>query len=353
MRLFRVIYIVPVVIVSLLIFATYRDSVTVNRIDNTDIIKLPANLKSRLLTEYDSELLYIDYHDRKIQYYFISHNVDRAYAILGALRKIAVSLRYTLRDGSYLAFLHDGAHHISDWPVLATAASQAALDHKSAILIPDRYALDGYSAEFLEMEKHIHKYPWDMKRAKVFWRGSAFGVGPECNDIDGCDRFRFMHYAHNLDFADVGFTSYTTQLNPELLAQLSTMHPLKGYVKTNQSLAYKYQVDVDGNSCSYPRMAWILYSNCLLMKHASDKSQWYYPRLKPYVHYLAINDDFSNLEELYLWAETHPKEAQQIADNSRKLAKDIFRSDNVIKSLEQGFLQYHELMLATGSTDIN
>lgn len=338
----RSIHIVPLAVVVILALCAYRAYVPIVVLQDTNRIILPPNLKQHILDDPKSELLYVDFHNRKIEYFFRSENTDRMYAMLKTLQKMAVSLRYTIPDGNYLFFLHDGAHHKTQWPVLATAAAQSVIDSKHAFLIPDKFALNGYWHDFARLNRAMAKYPWQKKIGKVFWRGSAFGVGPECNDINGCDRFRFMHYTHALDFVDAAFTSYTDQMNPELLARLSALYSLKKMVSPAESMAYRYLIDVDGNSCGYPRMAWILYSNSLLMKHKSDKLQWYYPQMQPYVHYLPINEDFSNLQDSYMWAEAHPKAAQKIANNGHRFAAKIFRLDNMLRSMQQALIRYHE-----------
>lgn len=341
---YRFLYALPVAMLVLCLFGLHRANITVTPIADPTIIVLPEPLKQRIITETDSELFYVDYHNKTLKYYFKSQNVVRTKIILKAMQKLIVSLRYKFLDGNYLFVLHDGAHHTYGYPILAYATKKPFLTSKQVVLIPDPYATIGYRDLFRAIDKYLHKYNWAVKKNKIFWRGSAFGVGPECNDLNGCERFRFMNYVATLDFVDAKFTSYTSQLNPEFKARLAAIHSLTENVKPSDSQAYKYLIDIDGNSCSYSRMAWILYSNSVLMKHQSDLMQWYYLQLKEMEHYIPINADFTNLQMQYIWAETHPTEAKAIAENGRKLAKQIFSSQGILKSMEQAFLEYHALV---------
>ncbi len=142
---------------------------------------------------------------------------------------------------------------------------------------------------------------------------------------------------------DAGFTFYTPQHNPNFRKLLVSAHSLKPRATVTESIKYKYLIDIDGNSCSYSRMAWILNSNSLLMKHTSSYKQWYYDQMQPYVHYLPIAENFSNLTEQYQWAEANSELAQAIAENGRKFAKQTFNENSILDAFDQALLQYHAL----------
>ncbi len=353
MKTERLIYLLPVAIIALLLIVLHRSNITVEKLTDYNKIILPAELKQRLLTDTESELLYVDYHNKKLQYYFISKNEVRVRLMLRTMQKLIVSLRYSLPEGHYLAVLHDGAHHTYAVPVLAFATKQEFLDSDEVVLIPDPFATKGYSNTFRSIDASLRKHPWRKKIAKVFFRGSAYGAGYENNDLNGAPRLRFMNYASTLELADVGFTDYTQQFNPEFKSRLAAVHKLKPEVSPADSLAYKYLIDVDGNTCSFARMAWILYSNSLVMKHASNKVQWYYSQMQPFVHYIPIKEDFSDLYAQYIWAEAHPRMAERIAKNGRKLASRVFRYENILESYARAFNHYHTLTLGFAEAQPN
>lgn len=290
-----------------------------------------------------SEVLLIRYDGSSLQYYYRGNSPHRQKIILQSMKKLTMSLRHELLKGDYIFSLHDGVHYKQPWPVLGFTSTNELINNAHVILIPDSEALFGYSQLFREAEKATYNTPWSDKIPKVFWRGSATGAGPENNDLNGTARLRFMNYASNLDFADIGLTFYTPQLNSQFKQLVATTYSLKPRVTVAESIKYRYLIDIDGNSCSYSRMAWILYSNSLLMKHTSIYKQWYYDQIQPNVHYLPIAEDFSNLQEQYNWAENNQEAAQAIAANSRQLAKQIFNPNSILDAFEKGLLQYHAL----------
>jgi len=54
----------------------------------------------------------------------------------------------------------------------------------------------------------------------------------------------------------------------------------------------------------------------------SPELEWYYPLLKPYVHYIPMvaNESWVNLEEVMEWAENHQQEVAKIVDNATAFA---------------------------------
>jgi len=330
-----VFYVIFISAISILGGSAYLNRVAIKEFDPVTPIFTATDYSEMLLVRYDGFFL---------QYYYRGNNPDRLNIILKTMKKLTVSLRHKLLKGDYIFSLHDGVHYKYPWPVLGFAGTDKLINNSDVILIPDPDALLGYSNLFREVDKAIYDTPWSNKIAKVFWRGSATGAGPENNDLSGTARLRFMNYASKLYFTDVGLTFYTQQLNPNFKKLLSSVYSIKPRVTVTEAIKYKYLIDIDGNSCSYSRMAWILYSNSLLMKHASIYKQWYYDQMQPYVHYIPISENFNNLQEQYIWTETNQESAQTIAENGRIFAKHIFNENKLLDSFEQGLLQYHALI---------
>ncbi|NGX63680.1 MAG: hypothetical protein KR126chlam6_01093, partial [Candidatus Anoxychlamydiales bacterium] len=89
----------------------------------------------------------------------------------------------------------------------------------------------------------------------------------------------------------------------------------------NAQMLYKYQIVLDGFTCTNPGYAWRLLSNSVCLKLDSHKRQWFYRGLEPGVHYLPIKEDFSNLVETLQYLRKHDDYAYQIAMQGREWAK--------------------------------
>jgi Arabidopsis thaliana protein of unknown function (DUF821). len=61
-----------------------------------------------------------------------------------------------------------------------------------------------------------------------------------------------------------------------------------------------------------------LLSRSVVLKIDSIKGwrQWYYDRLTPWIHYVPIRSDFSDLAPIIRFLRNHPQVAEEIADNA-------------------------------------
>lgn len=247
-------------------------------------------------------------------------------------------------NGNYFICLDDGVHVKPHMPVLAFASNRDLVAQQQVVLLPDNEALSGYSALFQEIDIAKSDFPWQKKIAKIFWRGQTTGGEPEIDPNTSFPRLQLLKAVKGKSFIDAAFTHFTAGMIESEKATIAAEFPLQNFVAPTGSLQYKYLLDIDGHSCSYSRMAWIMRSNSLLLKHTSNKVQWYYDQLQPYVHYLPIAADFSNLDQQFAWAQAHPQEAFQITQNSQELAAQVFDPENIIEATRQAFIKYHKLM---------
>jgi Glycosyl transferase family 90 len=89
----------------------------------------------------------------------------------------------------------------------------------------------------------------------------------------------------------------------------------------------------------FPRL---LQSGSLLFKSTRFR-EWYTERLKPYVHYIPVNYNLTDLEEKITWAYQHPKAAEQIMKNGNFLSKQFFTRKEINCYVYRLILEYHEL----------
>jgi len=106
-----------------------------------------------------------------------------------------------------------------------------------------------------------------------------------------------------------------------------------GWIHDYQMVDYKYILDIDGNSCTWDATAWKLNSGSVIFKTESRWRQWFYDDYLPWVHYIPINDDFSNLQEMYLWCEQNQDRCEEIIKNAKKLFQQTYRFHNIIKHI--------------------
>lgn len=62
----------------------------------------------------------------------------------------------------------------------------------------------------------------------------------------------------------------------EVKERLNISYEITGDVPREDHLKYKYLLSIDGWSAVWERIAWIMFSNSLLLKHETGKVQWFH-----------------------------------------------------------------------------
>lgn len=194
---------------------------------------------------------------------------------------------------------------------------------KGFILIPDWTAMDGHFNEKTECQKGALNYPWESKLEKIFWRGGSSGILTAIWQDSPRPQLIFLSYRYP-EYLDAKFV-WTFDSMKEII---SGMGMLSNSVPICEHLKYKYLIDVDGWSCTWPRLYWILLSNSVLLKHDSDNIQWFYSVLEPNKHYIPIARDFSDLFQKFKWAQEHDAKCKEISENATNFAKEYLTQEN-------------------------
>ncbi|MDB2614385.1 glycosyltransferase family 90 protein, partial [Chlamydiales bacterium] len=94
-------------------------------------------------------------------------------------------------------------------------------------------------------------------------------------------------------------------------------------------LKYKYLIDVDGMTSTWPKSYYLLLSNSVYFKTSSDYVQWFHGALKPYKHYVPIKNDLSDLIKQIHCAICHDTVAQRIAEKGMHFANESLSEEAV------------------------
>lgn len=73
----------------------------------------------------------------------------------------------------------------------------------------------------------------------------------------------------------------------------------------------------------------LIAGNAVVLKQESDYYEHFYKALAPFKHYIPLNRDASNLEEMLQWAKDNDKEAEQIGRRARLYARHHLRVEDV------------------------
>jgi hypothetical protein len=202
----------------------------------------------------------------------------------------------------------------------------------NVILIPDFFIQDDeYSRELIAIENASNAVAFEQRLNVIKWRGSLHG--PDYPNLENCRDFpRYellmtsLKHPAILDARLITYNNVSGNTSADTLRrQLQDIFgnpaeelPAEAFVR------YKYLVSVDGVASAWKRVPTILASrSVLLLQHRWN--QYFYPGLTPWVHYVPLKDDISDLVERYEWLLTHQLDAKRIADNGKEFAKEILQ----------------------------
>jgi hypothetical protein len=103
------------------------------------------------------------------------------------------------------------------------------------------------------------------------------------------------------------------------------------WISRRDMIHYKYILDIDGAASTWDATAWKLNSGSVIIKPKSIWRQWFYDQYIPGIHYMEINNDMSNLREVYEWCETHPDECHKMIQHSQELFQTVYAQENIIQ----------------------
>ena len=182
----------------------------------------------------------------------------------------------------------------------------AFCDNRSGyFLIPDSIFMDarGYS----RMRTHFtqHRIPWEKRSPIAFWRGGTSGqiTDPKLG-WRSLPRVRLCEIgAGNLDLIDAGITHVAQIDDPQAAEWMGEAGLLRPYVPPESFQQYKYQIDIDGNTTSWPGLFMKLLTGSVVLKvpPRDGFEQWYYDQLQPWVNFVPLQADMSDLGDKVRW----------------------------------------------------
>lgn len=139
------------------------------------------------------------------------------------------------------------------------------------------------------------------KKNIVFWRGATTGK----QDRFICVKKYFTH--PNMD---IGFNLYGQNVDEKYEKYK------KNSVSINEHCKYKYLLDMEGNDVS-TGLKWKMSTNSVIMKTSATCRSWFMEdKLLPWVHYVPLKSDYSDLYEKYIWCENNPDKCLNIINNA-------------------------------------
>ena len=202
-------------------------------------------------------------------------------------------------------------------------------DEFGSILVPQEYVRHWGEIKNLPS----NDIPWKEKIPSCVWRGTPSGMNQNCDpDPEKWENPRMM-------FCHLYKEKYNVGLGQNLEDRWPTDY-IKGPLSIREMLEYKYIISISGNDKD-SGLNWKLASNSLVMMATPWVESWLMEGLlKPYVHYIPLQEDYRDLEEKLDWCHHHDEECKKIVKNANEFMSQ-FTDFETEKRLFDRIKQYY------------
>lgn len=172
-----------------------------------------------------------------------------------------------------------------------------------------------YHSQYVRRGSEI---PWEDKLPAVVWRGKPTGM--RVKQVKP-----WIHYA-DPEVVNVAFSDVSTQVGEGALRDFTQDKSVRERLDISDMIRYKYLLSVEGNDVA-TGLKWMLYSNSVVMMAPPTRSTWAMEDLLlPFVHYVPLSNDLSNLLDMIEWAEQHEDECREISARSTEFIQRLWMS---------------------------
>ena len=181
--------------------------------------------------------------------------------------------------------------------------------------------------------------PWEKRKPIAVFRGSSTGHGVT---IETNPRLKLAYIStKNPHLLDAGITKWNLRPRKiegheyiQTIDIKSLPFGLKNYISPEEQAKYKYVINVDGHVASFRLSRELQYGMCVLLVKSKFKL-WYKNILEPFVHYVPVNEDLSDLIEKIKWCQENDDKCKEIAKNSLEFSKKYLTKNGILDYLQK------------------
>jgi hypothetical protein len=203
-----------------------------------------------------------------------------------------------------------------------------------ACLIPDSDFIVTGGHDDLRQQMATQPRNWEDRRRVVFWRGASTGrtrrappPAGEPDDFTWLPRLDMVARARRSphpEFYDVGVSNLTQAADePAIRARIEAACLLSPRTGREAFLACRAVLVIDGNTNAWSALFCALLSGSCVLKVESEHGyrQWYYDQLKPWIHYVPVSADLSDMDDIVAWVMAHDDDARAIGAAGQAFAE--------------------------------
>jgi hypothetical protein len=185
----------------------------------------------------------------------------------------------------------------------------------SAVVLPDPHYLKqaGYRTKFAGLRRH--QRPWETKKSRAVFCGGDHG------DVANYFPPPVPGRPHPRRYLKMIVENAKLDVDVHLGQGVSLAH----------QCSYKWILDIDGFARTWDAFAWKMQSGSVTLSVTSPWETFFTRYFQPWVHYVPIANDFSDLAEILGWCRAHDDECREIAQQARRHAESIYRPEHAAR----------------------
>lgn len=189
------------------------------------------------------------------------------------------------------------------------------------VLIPDLYAMDNYTGDLEEKDE----IPFEEKKDLGLFIGASTGLtNPLVNErLRACKVSK--EYPEHLE-------SYLTGICQMKEEDVAKYYPdYKSYLhhgmNKQEQYKYRYLINIDGNTCAWNRLPWVMNSNSVVIRVMSNNLCWYYPILNQINPYITCSTPEELPKAIEIARQMTPEEVKLMQKAGKRFVEDYLNPD--------------------------
>ncbi len=257
--------------------------------------------------------------------------------------------KYRINDVDFIIYARDEileskglAKKTLNVPAFMMSKNNQSLYEKDKLLLPDAFMIQDnmWKNLIIRIEEANLSNDWQNKKDKIFWRGGPHGSESKylynISNFDKLARLKLVLfsklYPNIIDAKFIAsYGEFSKDKDGDNLKYVLDLLEVQSSNRVSESehLKYKYLVAIDGNTCPWLRVPWIMLSNSVLVKQETSNVEWFYSSLKPYVHYVPIKKDLTDIFDKIEWLKSHDEEAHKISINAQNFIRNELMPEHI------------------------
>lgn len=213
-----------------------------------------------------------------------------------------------------------------------------------------------------DYSQYVFDTPWEQRIPTAVFRGGSTGCGVS-SDVKE-ETFNQRLVAANLSYStspdkfdvpliDAGITKWNLRprkiLNNPFLQTIdfNQQAPKVPPLTPEEQSKYKYLINIDGHVSAFRLSLEMSMGCCILLVESkiptlqSGWKMWFHDFLKPYVHYVPVKFDLSDLVAKIEWCREHDEECKKIAENALTFSSVFLSKDGVLDYMQALLVKLH------------